>query len=173
MSIKSEYLVIGKIVKPFGIKGEVKVFPITDSALRFKDLRYVFLQSGSRFNRFDVNSVRLANEFVLLKFTGLETRDTVENFRGEYLYIDRKNAVELEESSYYYYDLLGCKVKTIEGIMLGSVYDIQNAGSCDVYFVRAQNKDEKEVLIPAISQVVKNIDVINKEITVDLIDGLL
>ena len=173
MSTKTEYLVIGKIVKPFGIKGEVKVFPITDSALRFKDLRYVFLQNGSCFNRFDVNSARLANEFVLLKINGFDSRDTAEKLRGKYLYVDRKNAVELEESSYYYYDLLDCKVKTIEGIMLGSVYDIQNAGSCDVYFVRAQNKDEKEVLIPAISQVVKNIDVINKEITVDLIDGLL
>jgi 16S rRNA processing protein RimM len=173
MSLKTDYLVIGKIVKPFGIKGEVKVFPITDSTLRFKDLRHVFLQSDSSFKRFDVNAVRLANEFVLLKLNGFDSRDAVEKFRGEYLYVDRENAVELEGSTYYYYDLLDCTVKTIEGIILGSVYDIQNTGSCDVYFVRKQNKNEKEVLIPAISQVVKNIDVINKEITVDLIDGLL
>ena len=173
MSVKTEYLIIGKIVKPFGLKGEVKVSPITDSALRFKDLRYVFLQSGSGFDRVDVSSTRPANNFVLLKFNGLDSRDAVEKLRGEYLYVDRKNAVELEGSSYYYCDLLDCKVITLEGMLLGIVYDIQNAGSCDVYFVRNQNEDQKEVLIPAISQVVKSIDVDNKEITVDLIDGLL
>ena len=173
MSEKTEYLIIGKIVKSFGIKGEVKVSPITDSALRFKDLKYVFLQSGSGFNRIDINSARMANKFVLLKFTGFDSRDAADILHGEYLYVDRKNAVKLEGSSYYYCDLLDCKVITRDGILLGSVYDIQNAGSCDVYFVRSQNEDQKEVLIPAISQVVKNIDVDNKEITVDLIDGLL
>jgi 16S rRNA processing protein RimM len=173
MSFKTEYLIIGKIVKPFGVKGEIKVFPITDSVSRFEGLSFVYLQNGSSFDRYDVNQTRLTNEYVLLKLKGLDSRTDADKLRGEYIYVDRENAVKLEDSSYYYYDLLDCKVITTEGKQLGIVYDIQNAGSCDVYFVRTSNKVDNEVLIPAVSQVVKNIDIKNKEITIDLIDGLL
>ena len=173
MKVETEYLIIGKIVKPFGIKGEVKVFPITDSISRFKKLRYVYLRKGSSVDRYDVDQTRPANEYVLLKLNGLDSRTDADKLRGEYIYVDRENAVQLEDSTYYYYDLLHCKVVTTEGEQLGTVYDIQNAGSCDVYFVRTNNKNENEILIPAVSQVVKNIDIKNKEITVDLPDGLL
>ena len=173
MRVKNEYLIIGKIVKPFGIRGEVKIYPITDSLLRFKDLRHAYMQNGSLYDRYEVNHVRLSTEFVLLKFKGLESRTDAEKFRDKYIYVDRENAVELEDSSYFYYDLLDCKVITTEGALVGMVCDVQNAGSCDVYFVRTQSKDENELLIPAVSSVVKNIDIKKKEITIDLIDGLL
>ena len=91
--------------------------------------------------------------------------------RGELLYIDRAHAAKIDSSRYYYYDLCGCTVKTIHGELLGTIHDILNTGSCDVYFVETNNR-EGDLLIPAIGDVIKKIDVERKEITVDLVEGL-
>ncbi|MCK5569376.1 MAG: 16S rRNA processing protein RimM, partial [Spirochaetes bacterium] len=77
-----------------------------------------------------------------------------------------------DDSSYYYYDLIGCSVRTLSGDILGDVYNIQNTGSCDIYFVRSQDEGKKELLVPAISQVIKKIDIAEKEIIIEVIDGL-
>ncbi len=172
MSEKNDYLIIGKIIKPFGVKGEVKVFPITDNAGRYEELEFVVLKNGDSFDKVEVEGLRYLNEYVLLKLKNFDTRNHVEELRGKYLYVARENAVKLDDSSYYYYDLIGCSVRTLSGDILGDVYNIQNTGSCDIYFVRSQDEGKKELLVPAISQVIKKIDIAEKEIIIEVIDGL-
>ena len=96
----------------------------------------------------------------------------MEPFREKLFYVTRRQAIELDEGSYYYYDILNCTVKGLNGEIIGKVFDIQNAGSCDVYFVRSLY-EKQEYQIPAISDVIKSIDISQKEIVIDVIDGLM
>ncbi len=172
-TMRTDYLIIGKVLRPFGVHGEIKVLPITDRLDRFRDLEFIFLRRDRSFLKFDVEAVRLMSGYAQLKLKGYDERNDVDALRGKFLYIDRENAVKIEEDSYYYYDILGCSVITLEGKLLGRVFDIQNAGSNDVYFVRSQNSENGEFLIPAISDVVKEIDIAKKEIVIRMVDGLL
>lgn len=172
MDEKADYLIIGKVLKPIGTKGEIKVLPITDDIERFRDLPYVILKKGVSTEKSTVAYARLLKKYVILKLNDSHTRLEADLLKGQYLYIDRENALKIDESSYYYHDLYGCAVKTAQGEILGTVYDIQNAGSCDVYFLKSHNRKD-EILIPAVSDIVKKIDINKKEIVVEVLEGLL
>ena len=173
MEEAKDFLVIGKVLKPFGIKGEVKVGPITERVERFNGLPFAYVKRGEAFEKVGFERTRISNGYVYAKIAGCVNRNDVEALAGEYLYIDRVNAVPIDPSSHYYIDVVGCRVKTLEGELLGTVINIQNAGSCDVYFVRAEGSETKEFLIPAISDVVRKIDTVRKEILIAVVDGLL
>ncbi len=173
MKTETDFLIIGKVIKPFGIKGEVKLFPITDSMQRFNDLKSVYLKKGITFQKVAVKSARASNKFVLLKLNGYDSRNDVESLQGKYIYVARENAAKIGDGSYYYYDLLGCTIKTLQGDVLGTVYDIQNAGSCDIYFIRSCNSKQEDFMIPAVSDIVKEVNIRAKEIVIEVIDGLL
>ncbi len=168
----SDYLIIGKIMGPFGTKGEVKLLPITDDPSRFRTLESLYIKQGSLFQGKKMESVRFANKYVLLKLESIDSRDEASLLTGNYVYTDREHAAKLDESSYYYADINGCTVKTAQGEVIGEVFDIQNSGSCDVYRVRLKDSSGKEVLIPAIRDVIKRIDVGRKEIIIEVIEGL-
>ena len=172
MGDKKDYLIIGKVLKPFGISGKVKVLPITDSIERFKDITFVYLRRCGEYIKVPVRSSRITHRFVLLKLGEVSNKEDAEKYRNKYLYIDRENATKLPENSYYYYDLWKCLVVTTEGKEIGVVEDIQNAGSCDIYVVKVKDREDT-VMIPAISDVVKGIDVKSKRIKVKLIEGLM
>lgn len=173
MKAHKDYLIIGKVLRPFGIRGEAKVLPITDDASRFRHIGYVYLKDGTGFYRNTVEQVRVSRNQVILKLEAVSSRDEAEALRDRLLYIDREHAAPLDGSSHYYFDIQGCTVRTMEGEVLGTVYDIQNAGSCDVYVVRTEGPYGKEILIPAVHDVIRNIDTKNKEIRIEVIDGLL
>jgi 16S rRNA processing protein RimM len=159
-------------VGPFGIKGEVKLLPITDDPGRFTMLQSLYLKQGTLFQSKRMEGVRFANKYVLLKLEGFDTRDEASHLTGLSVYTDREHAAKLDDSSYYYADINGCTVMTEQGDIIGEVFDIQNAGSCDVYRVRSGDSSEKEVLIPAIRDVIKRIDIERKEIVIEVIEGL-
>ena len=108
---------------------------------------------------------------ILIKFEGIENPEDADLLRGSYLLINRKDAKPLEEGTYYIVDLLGLEVYTDEGVLLGKVDDIFNTGSNDIYVV----KDElgKQVLLPGIDDVIKQVDLENKKIIVHIILGLM
>lgn len=166
-----DFLVIGKILKPFGVRGEVKIYPITDRIERFDSLDFVYLKRNGSFRKVLIENCKISGRFVILKLVGYNSPEHANNLRDCYLYIDRENAAEIAPSSYYYYDLEGCTVKTTGGEVLGKINYIYNAGSCDIFFVT--NDDGKEFLIPAVSQVVKKIDIYIKEVIIEIVDGLL
>jgi 16S rRNA processing protein RimM len=167
-----DYLIIGKVCRPFGVAGELKVTPHTDERRRFSALSFVYIKRGALYSKISVENVRYAKDSVILKLEGLDSRDDVADFAGTQLYIDRENAIIIEESSYYCFDITGCTVVSSHGDSIGRVDDIVNAGSCDVYVVCPFNDKEDRVFIPVVKDVVKKIDIEKKEIIIDVIDGL-
>jgi len=173
MSEKADYLIIGKIVKPFGIKGELKIIPITDRLDRFKKLNVIFLKDQCSFKKKEVEGTKVCKDYVLLKLKNIDSIDDAESLRNEILYVDRNNAAEIDEGSYYYYDLVGCKVVTTDQELIGELVDIQNTGSSDIYLIRSAKDKKREYLIPAVSDVIKKIDLNEKRIIIEVLDGLL
>lgn len=163
----TKYLEIGQIVNTFGIKGMVKVKPFTDDISRFDDLEEVYVES----KKYQIEEVKYHKDMVMIKFKGIENPEQADLLRNKYLKIDREDEQPLEEDTYYIVDLIGLEVYTDENSLLGTLEDVYNTGSNDIYVV----KDElgKQILLPAISEVVKQIDIQNKRITVHLIEGLM
>ena len=164
-------LEIGQIVNTFGIKGMVKVVPFTDDIRRFDNLKQVYIESKNSKKEYQIEEVKYHKNMVLIKFKGIDKVEDAENLKNYYLKIDRKDAIPLKENSYYIVDLLGLEVYTDENIFLGNLDDIFNTGSNDIYVV----KDEKgkQILLPAISDVIKKVDMENKKIIVHLLNGLV
>lgn len=158
-------LEIGQIVNTFGIKGFVKIKPFTDDITRFENLKNVYIKD----KQYEIESVKYQKDMVLLKFKGIDKIEDAEYLRNCYLEINREDGI-LEEGAYYIVDLLGLEVITDTGKSLGKLDDIYNTGSNDIYVV----KDElgKQILLPAIKDVIKEIDIENKKITVHLLKGL-
>ncbi len=164
-------LEIGQIVNTFGIKGMVKVVPFTDNIKRFDDLEKVYIQSKNSKKEYQIEQVKYHKNMVLIKFRGIDKVEDAENLRNAFLKIDRKDAVPLKKDTYYIVDLIGLQVYTDENNLIGILEDIYNTGSNDIYVV----KDEKgkQILLPAISDVIKQIDIENKKIIVHLLNGLV
>jgi 16S rRNA processing protein RimM len=172
MRSKFDYLIIGKVRGPFGRIGELKVIPMTDDMRRFSDLLFVFYKDGSTYKKISVERVRYLNTSVILKLENYDSIEEIAGLVGHYLYIDRENAVKIGESCNYCSDLTECRVITTNGDEVGTVYDILNAGTCDVYVVRSDKGGIDDRLIPAVKEVVKKINVDRKEIIIEVIEGL-
>lgn len=166
-----EYLEIGQIVNTNGIKGFLKIKPLTDDVTRFEKLKTVYIQKNKELLLFNIQEVKYNNSMVLLKLEGIDDINEAENFKNSYIKIAREYAVELEKNSYFIVDIIDCEVFTDENEYLGKVVDVFKTGSNDVYTVKTMEK--KEILIPAIQDVIKNIDIENKKIVVHLMDGLI
>lgn len=166
-----KYLEVGQIVNTFGIKGQVKVVPFTDDIRRFDELKQIYIQKKNNLESFEIEEVKYHKNMVLLKLKGIDTVEEAEKLRNCYIKIDRKNAKKLPEGTYFIADLIGLEVYTDEDKLLGKVDDIYNTGSSDIYVV----KDEKgkQILLPAIKDVIKKVDLENQKIIVHIIDGLI
>ena len=166
-----EYFEIGQIVNTSGLKGEIKIKPFTDDITKFNNFKTIYISIKKELKEFEIEKVRFSKNMVFLKLKGIDTIEEAENYRNLYLKVKRNKDEKLEEGTYYIVDILGCKVYTDEQKELGEVVDVFSTGSNDVYVV----KDElgKQVLLPAIKDVIKNVDIENKAITVHLLEGLV
>lgn len=166
-----ELLQVGVISSTHGIKGEVKVFPTTDDVNRYKKLKEVWLDTGKEKMLLHPESVKFFKQFVIVKFKEFSSINEIEAYKGKCLYVDRQNAVRLRKDEYFIADLIGLTVLTDEGETFGVMKDVMQTGANDVYVVERQNGDE--VLLPAIKECVKEIDMENGKITVHIMEGLL
>lgn len=166
-----EYLEIGQIVNTNGLKGFLKVKPLTDDITRFEDLETVYIEKAKELVEFKIQDVKYSKNMVLLKLEGIDDINEAEKYKNFYIKINREDAVELEEDSYFIVDIIGCEVYTDENKFLGKVTDVFPTGSNDVYTVK--NGQGKDILLPAIEDVVKDIDIENKKIVVHLLEGLI
>ena len=166
-----EFLEIGQIVNTFGIKGVVKIKPFTDDIKRFDNLEKVYVETNKNKKQYEIEEVKYHKDMVLIKFKGIDKIEDAELLRNSYLKVDRKDEPELDEGTYYIVDLLGLDVYSDEGNLLGKLDDIFNNGSTDIYVV----KDElgKQLLLPAISDVIKEINLEEKKIVVHILKGLI
>ena len=149
------YLVIGEIVKPQGVRGEVKLRPITCDPQRFDGLTLAYLKRGEAFVPLRLRVNRRAQDAVYLSVEGVESRDAAEELRGELVYIDRAHAVALDEDSNFVCDLIGLRGVDDEGGELGTLRDVLQPGGNDVYVFEG---GRGQVLVPALKSVVKKVD---------------
>lgn len=166
-----EYLEVGKIVNTSGLKGLLKVSPLTDDITRFEDLETIYIQKAKELIEFKIQDVKYNKNMVLLKLEGIDDITEAEKYKNCYIKINREDAVELEEDSYFIVDIIGSEVFTEEGEDLGKVVDVLQTGSNDVYTVKTL--DGKEILLPAIEDVIKNVNIENKKIVIHLMEGLI
>jgi len=170
--MSKDYLIIGQITGTHGVRGEVKVFPLTDNPDRFKGLKEVFLsdKSGSYFKKLSCTGSKSVKKLVVLGFSEIADMDSAEILKGKYLTVRRENAVALPENSYFICDLIGIKVYDESGVILGEISEVILTGANDVYVIERPGK--KQLLLPAIKEVVKSVDLVNQKIIVDILPGL-
>ena len=166
-----EYFEIGQIVNTSGLKGILKIKPFTDDIKKFSNLKTIYIKTKSGLTEFKIEQVRYVKNMVMLKLAGIDTVEEAEKYRNLYIKILRDQEEELEEGSYYVVDILGCKVNTDANQELGKIVDVFQTGSNDVDVVK--DEQGKQILLPAIKQVIKNVDIKNKIITVHLLEGLV
>lgn len=163
----NNYTVIGQIINTRGIKGELKVLPLTSRNERFNNLENVYI--GDDLIHQKVRKVQITERFVYLFFDGLNNINDVEKFKTYYIYVSDEDKIELEEGEYFISDIIGCEVYKTDGQLVGEVVDLIENPANDVYVV----KGDKEYLIPQVSEFVKDIDVKSKKIIIEPIEGML
>lgn len=164
-------LQVGVISSTHGIRGEVKVFPTTDDANRFKKLKKVTLDTGKEQLDLEIQGVKFFKQFVIVKFKGIDHINDIEKYKGMSLYVDRQDAVKLQKDEYFIADLIEMQVFTEDGGEFGTLIDVLETGANEVYVI--QSKEHGEVLVPAIKQCILNIDVEARKMTIHLLDGLI
>lgn len=164
-----DYVVIGQILKPRGLKGELKIYPLTSDAERYKKLKSVYIEQKS----YSIEKLNETGKFVFLKLEGINSVEESEKLRNKYICILKKDAFshKPENNEYYYYELEGMKVYTSENAYLGVLEEILDYPAHDVYAVYTEGR--KEILIPAIPEVIKKIDIEKRIMIVELFDGLI
>ena len=167
----TKYLEIGQIVNTFGIKGMVKIKPFTDDINRFDKLKKIYIKNKDGKKEYQIQEVKYHKNMVLMKLEGIDTVEQADLLRQSYLLVNRDDEEPLEEGVYYIVDLIGLEVYTDEGVLLGNVDDIFNTGSNDIYVVK--DGKGKQILLPGIPDVIKDVDLEKGRITVHLIPGLV
>ena len=162
---------VGVISSTHGVRGEVKVFPTTDDATRFKTLKQVLLDTGKETIALEIENVKFFKNMVILKFKGYDNINDIEKYKSKDLLIPREEAVELEEDEYFIADLIGLTVVDESGSELGVLKDVLETGANDVYIV--QMKSGQELMLPAIYDCILDVDLEGSKMTVHVLDGLM
>lgn len=165
-----QFFQVGVISSTHGIRGEVKVFPTTDDAGRFQELKHVLLNTGKEQIPLEVQGVKFFKKFVIVKFKGIDNINDIEKYKGSKLLVSREDAVDLEKDEYYIADLLGMEVLTEDGER-GILKDVIETGANEVYVVGFETLGE--VLIPAIHDCILDVDVKAGSMKVHLLEGLI
>jgi 16S rRNA processing protein RimM len=166
---RPQYVSVGYIHRAHGIEGCVLVESLTDNPTRFETLTEVLVEIDGERTLYHLERCSAASRGWLVKFKGVDDRSEAEKLKSGYLLIDAAKLPELEEGSYYLFDLIGMNVYTTSGELLGEITDVQQYPANDVYVIEGESG---KLLLPAIRDVVKNIDVKNKRMEVELLSGL-
>jgi 16S rRNA processing protein RimM len=166
-----ELIPVGKIIGTHGIKGQLKVHSYSGNFESLRAARSVILKSADGTSRaFTVKSVNANSGKFIIGFIDFDDIDQVKPLVGNELCLKRGDLPELTADEYYWNDLIGLQVVTDEGVLLGAVAEIFETGSSDIYVVRGK---DREYLIPAIADVVRQVDLASGKIVITPLDGLL
>lgn len=166
-----DMLQVGVITQTHGVRGEVKVFPTTDDVNRFKKLKQVILDTGKETMPLEIQSVKFFKQFVILKFKGIDNINDIEKYKRCSLYVTREHAVALEEDEYFIADIIGMEVCTEDGNIFGTLKDVIETGANNVYVI--ENAEHGEVLVPAIKECIRSVDIEKGQMMIHLMDGLI
>ena len=165
-----DLLEVGKIVNTHGLHGEVKVVPWTDYPEVFDDIETVYIKKKSEYERLDIAGIKYQKNNLIIRFAQLKDINEAEKYKNKVLYAERESLGELPEGVYYIADLIGLDVVKEDGEKVGVIADVFNTGSNDIYEVKREG--QKNLLLPVIDDVVLNIDIENKRVTVRMMEGL-
>ena len=152
--------VVGQVLKPIGLKGELKVKSTSPDPKRFETLKKIYIQKDN-IESYSIESVRFSNEYVFLRLLGINDREEAESLRGYDLLIEESDLIELLPDEFFIHDLIGCRVITEEGFDLGEIVNVSQYSSNDVYVVK--NDAGKEILIPATKEIIKQVNITEKK----------
>ena len=158
---------VGKIVNTHGVRGDIKINPYIDDVEAFRDFEFIYVNDI----KLKIKGVKFVKRNPILSIEGIDSVEKAEKYRNISAYVDEEMLPELSDNEFYIKDILGLSVLTEEGETLGAVTEVYKTGSNDVYEVLKE--DGKKFLIPAIAQVVKEIDIRNKKMIIELLEGLI
>ena len=161
------YLKVGFIMKPHGIKGELKILPLTDNPARFNKIKKIYILIKDEYNLISIDSLKNAKDHLIIKFTDFDTVEKAESLRNLYLFVEKKDGIKLSDDEYYTQDLMDCKV-ICNGEELGIVLDLLNFGANDNLLIKTKQGD---VYYPFKKEYVKKIDIENKILEINQIEG--
>jgi 16S rRNA processing protein RimM len=164
-------ITIGRVLKTHGVKGEVKIEPLTDHPGRFRTLKRVLLVSpGEKKKECQVLSVRYAGDVPLLLLAGHDSPERARELNGWLVQIPEEEAVPLPEGQYYWFELIGMEVESEAGEKLGRITDIFPTGSNDIYVMKA---GRREIYLPATKEVIRQVDRKARRMVIHVVEGLL
>ncbi len=166
---------IGLIVNTQGLKGEVRVYSLTDYKERFEELKEVYIGESTEI-KLDIEHVKYKKNLVILKFKGLNSINDVEKYRDNYIYIKEESLRKLPEDSYYIVDIIGSEVYDDKNNYLGKLSDVIQNSAQDIYVISLDESiktNQNTLLVPVVKEFIKNVDVENKIIKITLIEGML
>ena len=155
-----EHYRIAQILRPHGVKGEVKLYPLTDDPSRFKRLKDCYLERGGQYEPITVKSAKLAGGAYVVGIEGVEDPEQASKLRDLYICVDKAHAVKLPEDCWFVADLIGCRVSDTEGNALGELIDVLETNANDVYVIQGK----KRLLVPALKKLLAEVDTEGKRI---------
>ncbi len=158
-----EYFRIGRIVRPHGVHGALKLLPLTDDVRRFHALSEAYLEQGSLHIPVKAQNISVQPDAVYLELSCCQSRDEAEKLRNCYVCVDREHAAKLPEGRWYIQDLIGCEVRGNDGEEYGKLTEVLETGANDVYVISG----ERTLMIPALKKLLEEVDVENKSIVLD------
>jgi 16S rRNA processing protein RimM len=174
MDNRPQYLVIGEVLRPHGVQGELRVRLLTDYPERIGQLKVVYMGTSvdsPNLKAYPVEGIRLHLDYGLLKIHGINTRNKADRLRNLLIMVDIENAVPLEEGEFYLFELIGLEVRTEDGESLGTITEVLETGANDVYVLDSPRYGE--VLIPATDETILKTDIAGGVVIVRLPEGLL
>ena len=159
---------IGKVTQAHGVKGELKVAPLTDTPAYYEGSQSVILETRQGLRDFKVRGMRSAGKYWIMTLEGLDDRGAAEAFGGALVLLEDSRLKPLEPGEYFQHDLIGCEVETLAGRPLGQVSGIMETGANDVLVV-----GEKSLMVPMLADVVKGVDLQSRLIRIEPLPGLL
>jgi len=164
-----DYIEVGKIVNTHGVRGEVKLNPSVDYVAELTEVDTFYIKTKTEYVKMHAERVRIHKNCAIIKLSGVDTMSEAESYRGKVIYIEKD--MDLPDGEYYIEDLIGLSVLDEKEGNIGTLTDVFSTGAHDVYEVTTTTG--QKVLIPAVSQFIKEIDMANKQILVCLIEGML
>lgn len=165
-----DLLSVGVITNAHGVHGEVKVFPTTDDVKRFKKCKELILDKGKGNEYVKVTGVKFFKQFVILKLDGINTMDEALMLKNKPLLVTRDMAVKCEKDEYFIADLISLEVYDEENNYIGVISEVYQTGANDVYEIKRSSEDT--VLVPAIKDCIKQVDLANKKMIIHVMEGL-
>ncbi len=166
-----DYIFIGRISRPHGVKGALRVEPMTDDPQRFKLLTRVFINNGNdNYDVYTPEHVQIGNGYIIICFKEVTSREDAEKLRNCFIEIPRSECLPLPEGHYYYFQLIGLQVHTNQNIPIGQLVDVQTFPAGDLFVIKGLHK---EILIPVVKEFINKVDLETGIITINPVDGLL